>query len=127
MGDFPYFPGGESRPADELNVRDCSSCGRPTVFAKGSRAGICANCAPAPIVEAERSRNCPLDGTSMVSHRRSDIIVDQCPSCQGVWLGSDEVGLIIAATRAFASGQSEKAAEFVVNILSGSVPPKRAR
>lgn len=97
--DIPDFSGGGRRRTAEFNVRDCSSCGRPTVFAKGSGGGMCANCAPAPIAEAERLRTCPLDGRSMVSLRRSGIIVDQCPSCHGVWLDAGELDLIVAATR----------------------------
>jgi len=122
---FLRIPGGGKRPTDELNIRDCSSCGKPTVFAKGSRGEICANCAPAPIEEAERPRTCPVDGTSMVSNRRSDVIVDQCPSCHGVWLDANELELIVAATRTHASKESEKAAALILNVLAGFTPSKR--
>jgi Zn-finger nucleic acid-binding protein len=41
---------------------------------------------------------CPTDGTPMRQHEfgdHSSIKIDQCPTCQGVWLDSDELNGIM--------------------------------
>jgi len=42
-------------------------------------------------------RKCPVDATKMLQQKyaKSNVIVDTCPSCQGVWLDNNEFGKII--------------------------------
>ena len=44
------------------------------------------------------ANHCPQDGTLMGQHEfaeHSNIKIDQCPTCQGVWLDSDELNGIM--------------------------------
>lgn len=118
-----YFDPGDEKP-DELDVYDCRRCGAPTVFPRSGGTGICADCAGQPAADAEAARACPVDGAAMVSERRSNVVVDQCPSCRGVWLDACELDRIVAATRAVASDRSGVAG-LILNILRRPAPPKR--
>ena len=47
----------------------------------------------------ESTRKCPLDGTTMRAHEfaeHTNIRIDQCPNCQGIWLDRDELEQILA-------------------------------
>src|SRR5579859_7837715 len=44
------------------------------------------------------TRKCPLDQTLMREHEfvnHTGIKIDQCPTCQGVWLEKDQLGMIL--------------------------------
>ncbi len=44
-------------------------------------------------------RKCPEDGTSLREHRfaeHTDIKIDQCPKCQGIWLDKAELSSILS-------------------------------
>ena len=38
---------------------------------------------------------CPVDGTTLVMSERSNIEIDYCPTCRGVWLDRGELDKII--------------------------------
>ncbi|NUH63979.1 zf-TFIIB domain-containing protein [Sulfitobacter sp. S0837] len=38
---------------------------------------------------------CPIDGTHLVMTDRSDVEIDYCPQCRGVWLDRGELDKII--------------------------------
>jgi hypothetical protein len=43
---------------------------------------------------------CPVDGTVLVMTARSNVEIDYCPSCRGVWLDRGELDKIIERTLA---------------------------
>jgi len=117
-------PGGERRRFDALNVRDCRECGRPTVFAKNAHTAVCAACAGQPIARRSPERNCPVDDTVMTPEWRSDVVVERCPSCRGMWLDEGELERIVAATRSAVSDGRGKATDLILNILTQHTPGK---
>lgn len=42
---------------------------------------------------------CPLDGARLVELERSDVLVDACPECRGVWLDRGELDRILERER----------------------------
>ena len=63
------------------------------------------------LVEAqgEDNRACPVDGATMQKEIAHMIVIDRCPSCQGVWLDSGELerlkgGVEAGAVMAMATG-----------------------
>ena len=113
------IPGGRD-PRDPLDVRDCRDCGKPTVFPSKARTSVCAACAGQPIERPVTDRTCPADGTILTPEWRSDVVVDRCPSCRGMWLDEGELERIVAATRTAASERG--AADLLLNILAGRPP-----
>ena len=48
---------------------------------------------------------CPNCGNRLVEVERSEILIDACPSCRGVWLDRGELDKILVRERELASGQ----------------------
>jgi Zn-finger nucleic acid-binding protein len=46
---------------------------------------------------SEGKQKCPVDGTSMSKDVVLNIVIDRCPSCNGVWLDGGELELIRSA------------------------------
>ena len=52
----------------------------------------CVDCCMEHIADAEPRYKCPVDGSEMtkvINHL--NLIIDKCPSCEGVWLGGSEL------------------------------------
>lgn len=47
---------------------------------------------------------CPIDGARLVQTERSEILVDACPRCRGVWLDRGELDRILVKERQWAAG-----------------------
>ncbi len=58
---------------------------------------------------ADRNK-CPRDGTTMVAKQSSHVTIDQCPTCEGIWLDKGELEIL-------AAGESEKTG-FVGSLLN---------
>jgi hypothetical protein len=48
----------------------------------------------------ESPRACPIDGTGMKKEVISNVILDRCPRCAGVWLDGGELELLRGAIEA---------------------------
>ncbi len=46
-------------------------------------------------IAAERNK-CPRDGSTLVSKESRHITIDQCPTCEGIWLDKGELELLAA-------------------------------
>ena len=46
---------------------------------------------------------CPNDGARLVEIERSEVLIDACPECRGVWLDRGELDKILAKERAASS------------------------
>jgi uncharacterized protein len=42
---------------------------------------------------------CPSDGSRLVEVERSDVLIDACPECRGVWLDRGELDRILVKER----------------------------
>ncbi len=60
-------------------------------------------------VAAERNK-CPRDGTPLVARETHHVIVDVCPTCDGIWLDKGELEILEA-------GQSQHSG-FIGNLLN---------
>jgi Zn-finger nucleic acid-binding protein len=45
---------------------------------------------------------CPVDGSRLVQVDRSEILIDACPECRGVWLDRGELDRILVKEREYA-------------------------
>ena len=50
---------------------------------------------------------CPVDGSRLVQTERSEILIDACPECRGVWLDRGELDRILVQERQWASGDAD--------------------
>src|SRR3712207_2877538 len=48
---------------------------------------------------------CPNDGARLVELERSDVLIDACPQCRGVWLDRGELDKILVMERKMQSGR----------------------
>lgn len=51
---------------------------------------------------------CPADGTRLVQTERSEILIDACPECRGVWLDRGELDRILVKERQWATGEPDE-------------------
>lgn len=53
--------------------------------------------ATVPVEEVERDLHCPADGSLMEPRDIGNLVIDVCPTCEGIWLDKGElVGLQLA-------------------------------
>jgi len=52
------------------------------------------------VAKGEAARQCPLDSTAMTKEIVCSIVIDRCPSCNGVWLDGGELDLLKQAIKA---------------------------
>jgi hypothetical protein len=75
----------------------CHRCGKRTRNKQEDEA-ICETCVAEMDLlvqaEAERARKCPVDGHEMTKQVAHMLVIDRCPSCQGVWLDGGELDRI---------------------------------
>jgi Zn-finger nucleic acid-binding protein len=51
---------------------------------------------------------CPNDGARLVEIERSEVLIDACPECRGVWLDRGELDKILAKERAAGAGDPDE-------------------
>jgi hypothetical protein len=113
-------PGGSDAGLKGVTIVECADCRRPTVFIRDPpERALCAGCAGTPTPERETARICPVDATPLNVESRSNVSIDRCPECGGVWLDGGEPDVILGAASA-ASKQSERVAALLVDVLTGS-------
>jgi Zn-finger nucleic acid-binding protein len=54
---------------------------------------------------------CPNDGARLVEVERSDVLIDACPECRGVWLDRGELDKILVKERQLQAGDDDFFAE----------------
>ena len=90
----------------------CDRCGTRTRHKEDDQP-ICGPCAQEMnlMVDAseETERLCPIDGEKMSKEIAHMLVIDRCPSCQGVWLDGGELerlkgGVEAAALNAMSRG-----------------------
>src|SRR3712207_9367046 len=51
---------------------------------------------------------CPVDGSRLVQVDRSEILIDACPECRGVWLDRGELDRILVKERQWLAGDPDE-------------------
>ena len=72
----------------------CTSCNKRKTNGTFEGAIICAVCELKILAERETVRMCPIDDIKMEKEMLSDVVIDRCPACGGVWLDKGELQLI---------------------------------
>ena len=67
---------------------------------------------------------CPLDGARLVQTERSEILIDACPQCRGVWLDRGELDRILVKERQWAAGDPDE--EFFGEVEGRRRPRERS-
>ena len=118
-----------SEPPVTLDLRDerCVRCGKPTRYSTPGADGVptCASCRDVLSRPAPKRRSCPVDGGELQSHQASNVAIDRCPSCDGVWLDGGELELITRAALDAAKRDPREAEDLLATVLAG-LPARRA-
>lgn len=69
---------------------------------------------------------CPVDGSRLVQTDRSEILIDACPECRGVWLDRGELDRILVKEREWASGR-DAGDDFFREVEGPGRPARRER
>jgi uncharacterized protein len=62
---------------------------------------------------------CPSCGTRLVELERSEVLIDACPECRGVWLDRGELDRILDRERRAAAGVRDNDQDFFDEMESG--------
>lgn len=85
-------------------VETCVRCGKEPAKRADSGVPTCDNCErllqASLEARSEVARNCPVHSSEMTKEIVLNIVVDRCPTCQGVWLDGGELELLKKAIRA---------------------------
>jgi hypothetical protein len=76
----------------------CARCGKKRTRKEFAGVPTCDECHQTLEMKlaaaAEAPRACPIDQTAMKKEVVSNVIVDRCPRCNGVWLDGGELELV---------------------------------
>ena len=79
--------------------KDCVHCNINKTKRDFEKQPTCAACKTKILLAREPTRICPVDGATLLKEHNSEIIIDRCPKCKGVWLDAGEIEAIKEATR----------------------------
>ncbi|MDQ3992133.1 MAG: zf-TFIIB domain-containing protein [Actinomycetota bacterium] len=68
---------------------------------------------------------CPVDGSRLVQTERSEILIDACPECRGVWLDRGELDRILVKERQWLAGDRDD--DFFGEVEGRGRPRERER
>ena len=66
----------------------------------------------APTNDRAEPMRCPLCNARLVELERSEILIDACPECRGIWLDRGELDKILERERRIAQGVSSEEEDF---------------
>lgn len=82
----------------------CVRCGEDRADKSYEGVPTCTNCEEllkaSLTAKAEEARECPIHSVAMTKEIVLNIVIDRCPSCQGVWLDGGELDLLKRAIKA---------------------------
>lgn len=115
-------------PSITLDLRDeqCVRCRKPMRYSSPGADGVptCASCRD-EIQRPRAARACPVDGGPLEAKQVSNVAIDRCPSCGGVWLDGGELELVTEAARQAARRSPEEAGDLLATVLVG-LPGRKA-
>jgi hypothetical protein len=125
--DWGQRRGRPHEPPITLDLRDelCARCRKPMRYTNPGVDGVptCPSCRAA-LDRPQPQGACPGDGQPLEAQRVSNVAIDRCPSCGGVWLDEGELELIITAAAQAAKRGPEAAADLLATVLVG-LPRRR--
>ncbi len=65
---------------------------------------------------------CPNCGTNLVELERSDVLIDACPKCRGVWLDRGELDRVLDRERRMSAGVGDDDQDFLREMSGGRAP-----
>ncbi len=77
----------------------CTRCNRNSTKREFEGTPTCAACKMELLIAREPTRTCPVDGSTLRKEHNNEILVDRCPTCEGVWLDAGEIEAIKEAAR----------------------------
>ena len=118
----------EEPPPITLDLSDepCVRCRKPTRYSGPGPDGLptCRACRD-ELKRRREGRLCPHDGQSLIVEVVSNVAVDRCASCGGVWLDGGELELITRAAGQAAKRSAQEAEDLLATVLAGL--PRRPR
>ncbi len=82
----------------------CVRCGKQRTKREYAGVPTCENCQKLLVASleamAENARQCPVHATEMTKEIVLNIVVDRCPTCEGIWLDGGELDLLKQAIKA---------------------------
>lgn len=109
-------------PTIKLDLRDeaCVRCGKPMRYTSPAVDGLptCASCRSA-IQRPRSGKACPVDGRPLEVEQVSNLAIDRCPACAGVWLDAGELELVTEAAARAAKRSPEEAGNLLATVLVG--------
>ena len=95
----------------------CIRCGSKRTRQKFEGLPTCESCELVIHMNREDPRACPVDGSPLLKQVLHNVIVDQCPTCNGVWLDEGELKLLQTAVRS--TGNSDYAIGLIEGVIIG--------
>ncbi len=81
----------------------CVRCGKKRTKREVAGVPTCESCAKLLVASleamSENARRCPVHATEMTKEIVLNIVVDRCPTCEGVWLDGGELDLLKRAIK----------------------------
>jgi len=120
--DFRLLTSREEPPVT-LDLRDelCVRCRRPTRYSTAGVDGLptCASCREELGRSRPSRRSCPVGGQDLQPHQVSNVAIDRCAACGGVWLDGGELELITRAAVQAARRSKQEAEDLLATVLAG--------
>jgi Transcription factor zinc-finger len=115
-------------PPITLDLRDepCVRCRKPMRYSSPAADGVptCASCL-AEMQRPRATRACPVDGRPLEAAQVSNVAIDRCPACGGVWLDGGELEVVTEAAVQAAKRSPEEAGDLLATVLVG-LPARKA-
>ena len=96
-----------------LIAAKCIRCGETRTRRKEDGLPTCDACAAQLQATREPARSCPVDGAPMEKVVKSNVVMDRCPTCRGIWLDQGELKLLREAVK------GEQGTEFALGFVMG--------
>ena len=77
----------------------CVHCHKNKTTREFENEPTCPTCKIKILTEREPTRICPVDGATLLKEESHEIIIDRCPTCNGVWLDAGEIEAIKEAAQ----------------------------
>jgi len=98
-----------------LRGEKCFRCGEKRTKKSFEGVPTCDSCELKIKSEREESRYCPIDSTKMTKDVISNVIIDRCYKCGGVWLDGGELDILKKTI------ESDGESDFVTGLIVGMV------
>ena len=79
--------------------KTCTHCNSNMTKREFEDQPTCPECKTKILLARETTRTCPVDGSILLKEHRSEIIIDRCPKCKGVWLDFGEIEALKEAAK----------------------------